>query len=235
MSFTERTEALLGGEAVEALARARVLVVGVGGVGSYAAEALVRAGVGALTVVDGDVVAESNLNRQLIALRSELGRPKTEAAARRYLDINPDLRLRALCTLCSAETVEKILDPRPDYILDCIDSVTCKADLIRAAKAHGVPILSALGTGNRTDPFALVRTTLDKTSGCPLARALRHELRGSGCEATPVIFSREAPRRAVPTAAGERTPPASCAWVPSCAGLMMAAVCADDLIKGRKA
>ena len=164
MAFTDRTAALLGDAAIERLSRAHVCVVGIGGVGSFAAEALCRAGVGRLTLVDSDRVEESNLNRQLIALRSTLGTYKTDAAAARFTDINPTVQLHLHPISYTAETRDVILSPIPDFILDCIDSVTHKLDLIRTAHARGIPILSAMGTGNKTDPSALYISTLDKTS-----------------------------------------------------------------------
>ena len=231
MAFTDRTAALLGDEAIERLSRAHVCIVGIGGVGSFAAEALCRAGVGRLTLVDSDRVEESNLNRQLIALRSTLGTYKTDAAAARFTDINPAVQLHLHPISYTAETRDVILSPIPDFILDCIDSVTHKLDLIRTAHARNIPILSAMGTGNKTDPSALYISTLDKTSGCPLARVMRRELRGTGCERTPVVASRELPHAAHAAAHdGGRLPPASCAWVPSAAGLMMAGACIDALI-----
>ena len=231
MAFTDRTAALLGDAAIERLSRSHVCVVGLGGVGSFAAEALCRAGVGTLTLVDSDRVEESNLNRQLFALRSTLGSYKTDAAAARFADIHPSVRLYLHPISYTAQTRDIILTPTPDYILDCIDSVTHKLDLIRTAHARCIPILSAMGTGNKTDPSALYISTLDKTSGCPLARVMRRELRGTGCERTPVVASHELPHAAHTAGSdGGRLPPASCAWVPSAAGLIMAGACIDALI-----
>ncbi|MBR3692542.1 MAG: tRNA threonylcarbamoyladenosine dehydratase [Clostridia bacterium] len=233
MSFTERTAALLGDEAIARLRDSHVCIVGLGGVGSYAAEAVCRAGVGTLTLVDSDRVELSNLNRQLFALRSTLGTYKTDAAAARFADINPSARLLLHPISYTAETRDLILSPQPDYILDCIDSVTHKLDLIRTAHARGIPILSAMGTGNKTDPSALRLDTLDKTSGCPLARVMRRELRGTGCERTPVVWSTELPHAArEPSPEEGRLPPASCAWVPSAAGLLMAGACIRALSAG---
>lgn len=233
MSFTERTACLLGEAAIAKLAASHVLVVGIGGVGSFAAEALCRAGVGELTLVDSDVVTESNLNRQLFALRSTVGRPKTEAAAERLRDIAPEMRLHLFQTVYGPETRGEIFARRPDYVLDCIDSVSAKADLIRTARELGIPLLSAMGTGNKTDPTRLRVTTLDKTAGCPLARVMRNRLRGTGCEKTPVVTSDEPPAK-VSAPEGESRVPASCAWVPSSAGLLMAGTCVMDLIREDK-
>lgn len=228
MAYTDRTAALLGEAAVARLAAAHVCVVGLGGVGSFAAEALVRAGVGTLTLVDCDCVEETNLNRQLYALHSTLGQNKAVLAAARAADIFPGIRCYVRPAAYTCQSREVAFEPQPDYILDCIDSLRDKADLVRTAFERGVPILSAMGTGNKTDPSALRATTLDKTSGCPLARALRRELRGSGCERLAVVYSTELPHAASP-AGGARPVPASCAWVPSSAGLMMAGLCVRAL------
>mgnify|MGYP002796488520 CR=1 FL=1 len=212
-----RTAMLLGEDAMEVLAQKHVAVFGLGGVGSFCAEALARAGVGALTLVDDDTVAESNLNRQLVALRSTLGRPKAEVMAARIQGINPQCRLRVLAKRYTPETREEFFDQPLHYIADCIDSVGCKVDLIATALERGIPILSAMGTGNKLDPGKLTFTDLAKTSVCPLARVMRRELKKRGVVHHQVLYSTEEPIRC-PGA----TVPGSVAWVPSCAGLMMA-------------
>lgn len=220
-----RTRMLLGEEGMARLQKSHVAVFGLGGVGSYAAEALVRSGVGALTLIDEDVVAPSNLNRQLEALHSTLGRPKAEVEAERCLDVNPAVCVNAIVGRYSAATREDFFRADYDCIVDCIDLVSCKLDLIETALARGIPILSAMGTGNKTDPSLLRITDLSKTSGCPLARVMRRELRARGIEHLRVLFS---PEPAAPTGGGETPPPgrrsvpASLPWVTGCAGLMMA-------------
>ena len=221
-----RTGMMLGEEAMERLARSHVAVFGLGGVGSWAVEALARSGVGALTLVDHDDVSLTNLNRQLGALHSTLGQPKARAMADRVKDINPECRVTPLAARYEPGNREDFFADRYDYILDAIDIVSCKLDLIQTALERGVPILSALGTGNKLDPTQFRITDISKTEGCPLARVVRKELRNRGILHHRVIWSPELPARTdqsreVPPP-GRRSVPASVAWVPSCAGLMMA-------------
>lgn len=220
-----RSAMLLGDEAMAHLATAHVAVFGLGGVGSFCAEALARSGIGALTLVDDDTVAESNLNRQLIALHSTLGRPKAEVMAARIRDIAPQCRLTVLPQRYTPETRDAFFQEPLHYVADCIDSVACKTDLIATAISREIPILSAMGTGNKLDPTQLVLTDLAKTSVCPLARVMRRELKKRGIVHHQVIYSTETPIR-MPGA----TVPGSVAWVPSCAGLMMAGHIVRQLI-----
>ena len=221
-----RTGMMLGEEAMERLARSHVAVFGLGGVGSWAVEALARSGVGALTLVDHDDVSLTNLNRQLGALHSTLGQPKARAMADRVKDINPECRVTPLAVRYEPGNREDFFADRYDYILDAIDIVSCKLDLIQTALERGVPILSALGTGNKLDPTQFRITDISKTEFCPLARVVRKELLNQGILHHRVIWSPELPtrtdqsREAPPP--GRRSVPASVAWVPSCAGLMMA-------------
>ena len=227
-----RNEMLLGPRAMERLAAAHVCVIGLGGVGSYAVEALARAGVGELTLVDQDVYGESNLNRQLGALYSTLGQPKAEATAQRLRDISPGCRLRPLVGTYAAGERERFWDSY-DYVVDAIDLVSCKVDLICQAVERGIPILSALGTGNKLDPTKLEVTDLSRTRGCPLARVMRRELGRHGVKHLKVVFSPEepAPTRQLETPPpGRRSVPASVPWVPSVAGLLMAGAIVMDLI-----
>lgn len=221
-----RTAMLLGKDGVAALQSKHVAVFGLGGVGSFCAEALARAGVGALTLVDDDTVAESNLNRQLVALRSTLGQPKAQVMAGRIGDINPQCRLTVLVQRYTPETREAFFAQPLDFVADCIDSVACKTDLIATAISREIPILSAMGTGNKLDPSKLVLTDLAETSVCPLARVMRRELKKHGIVRHRVLYSTEAPIR-VPGA----TVPGSVAWVPSCAGLMMAGEIIRSLLR----
>ena len=215
---------LLGDDAMDRLASSHVAVFGLGGVGSYAVEALARSGVGELTLVDRDTLSPSNINRQLYALHSTVGQPKAEVAARRCLDINPALRVHTLCKTYDADHREAFFTAKYDFIIDAIDLVSCKLDLISQALARGIPIISALGTGNKLDPSLLCVSDISKTSGCPLARVMRRELKDRGIRHLPVVFSPEQPaeaRQLDTPDPGRRSVPASVSWVPSCAGLML--------------
>ncbi len=221
----QRTVRLIGESAVQRLSQVHVMVFGLGGVGSAAAEALVRAGVGKLTLVDRDVVDATNLNRQLIALHSTVGQPKAEVAAARYRDINPSCVLTVRNERYSAENRETFFTEPCDYILDAIDSVTDKIDLIVTARERGIPLISAMGAGNKLDPAQLQAADLAETETCPLARVMRRELRRRGIVHQKVVYSKEPPRKSED---GERTP-ASSPWVPAAAGLLMAAETVRDL------
>ena len=168
-----RTRMILGADAVERLRCSHVIVFGLGGVGSYAAEALARAGVGELTLVDQDTLSVSNINRQLYALHSTVGMYKADVAAARCLDINPALRVHPVCATYDAAHREDFFTARYDYLVDAIDLVSCKLDLVEQARERGIPIISAMGTGNKLDPTLLTVTDLARTSGCPLARVMR--------------------------------------------------------------
>lgn len=219
-----REEMLLGGAAMDRLVNAHVAVFGVGGVGSYCCEALARAGVGALTLVDSDTVSVSNLNRQLCALRSTVGLPKAEVMAARVRDINPDCRVRPLVGLYSEEDKERFLAPY-DYIVDAIDLVSCKLSLIETALARGIPIVSSMGTGNKLDPSQFRIEDISRTQACPLARVMRRELRARGILHHQVLWSPEPARTPLPLEApppGRRSIPGSVSWTPSVAGLMLA-------------
>lgn len=218
-----RTRMILGEDAMVRLKQSHVAVFGLGGVGSYAVECLARSGVGKLTLIDSDCYAPSNLNRQLGALHSTLGRPKAEVLAERCRDIDPDIIVHPIVGLYTAAERERFWGDY-DYVADCIDLVACKLDLIETALRRGIPILSALGTGNKLDPSQLTVTDISKTSGCPLARVLRKELRARGIQHLPVVFSPEQAAQTEQLEApppGRRSVPASVAWVPSCAGLML--------------
>ena len=235
-----RNEMLWGREAQERLARAHVILFGLGGVGSYTAECLARSGIGELTIVDNDVVSPSNRNRQLEALASTVGQEKTAAVAARLWDINPALRLHPICGTYDAQHRDRFFPEgcRYDYIADAIDLVSCKLDLIETARRLHIPILSALGTGNKLDPSLLRIADLSKTYGCPLARVMRRELRSRGIEHLNVVFSPEEPAPTQQLEApppGRRSVPASTPWVPACAGLMLASRVVTDLVKEREA
>ncbi len=222
-----RTAMLLGGEAVERLAAARVAVFGLGGVGGAVCEALARAGVGSLTLIDGDSVSLTNINRQIIATHATVGMLKTEAMRARILDINPDCRVDIHSVFYSPDNADLISYGDYDYIADAIDTVTSKLLIVQRSEAAGVPVISAMGTGNKTDPSRLTLTDISKTDMCPLARVMRRELRARGIQHLKVVFSREQAR--VPDATycsdganQRRLPPGTLSTVPNVAGLMMA-------------
>ena len=217
-----RTAMLLGHEAVERLNEAHVAVFGIGGVGSFTAEALARAGIGTLTLIDDDTVSESNLNRQLVALRSTIGKAKTEVMAARIRDINPDCKVITISARYTPQDREQFFTQKYDFIADAIDSVACKTDLIATALDRNIPIISAMGTGNKLDPSKFLITDLAKTSGCPLARVMRRELKQRGILHHTVLYSTEPALKPLFQPDQEKTVPGSVAWVPSCAGLMIA-------------
>ena len=231
-----RNEMLWGKDGQARLTAAHVIVFGLGGVGSYVAECLARAGVGELTLVDSDTVALSNLNRQLEALDSTVGLPKAEAVARRVRDINPYAVLHPMEALYNADNREQFFPAgcRYDYIVDAIDLVSCKLDLAETARRLGVPLIMALGTGSKLDPSLLRLADISETYGCPLARVMRKELRARGIHHLKVVFSPELPHETQQLEApspGRRSVPASVAWVPSVAGLMMGGTVVRDIIK----
>ena len=234
-----RTAMLVGGDGIERLTGARVALFGVGGVGGYIAEALARAGVGTIALVDGDTVSRSNINRQIIALQSTVGRPKVEVMAERIADINPDCRVIPYNMFYSAENADTINFNDFDYVADAIDTVTSKLIIATRARDAGIPIIAAMGTGNKLDPTHLELTDIAKTDTCPLARVMRRELKARGIEHMTVVFSREP--AATPIAEfydGDATigrlPPASLSCVPSAAGLIMASKIISDIINGEK-
>lgn len=230
-----RTKMLLGDEALDRLRRSHVAVFGLGGVGSYAAEGLCRAGVGELTLIDGDTLSATNINRQLYALHSTLGLPKAEAAAARCRDICPDTAVHPIVGVYDAAHREDFFTAEYDYIVDAIDLVSCKLDLIEQARQRRIPILTALGTGNKRQAELMTITDIAKTSGCPLARVMRKELRARDIHHLKVVFSPEQPAETQQLEApppGRRSVPASVSWVPSVAGLLMAGAVVEDLLSG---
>lgn len=215
---------LLGKAAMKRLEGSHVAVFGLGGVGSWCAEALARSGIGTITLIDQDTVGESNLNRQLCATYSSIGRAKAEIMAERLRDINPDIRVYPIVARYEISTREQFFQIRYDYIVDCIDLVACKLDLIESALTLGIPIISALGTGNKLDAQALSITDISKTEGCPFARIIRKELRRRGISHLPVVFSSEpalTPEDAEAPPPGRRSVPGSLVWVPATAGMLL--------------
>lgn len=220
---TLRQRMLLGEAAMEKLKRSHVAVFGLGGVGSWCAEALARAGVGRLTLIDQDAVGESNINRQLIALSSTIGRPKAQVMAERIADINPEIKTRPIIGTYSAADREAFFADY-DYVVDAIDLVSCKVDLIISCRERGIGIVSALGTGNKRDAAQLEITDISKTYGCALARVVRKELRNRGVNHLDVVFSPEEPLEPEQMEApppGRRSVPGSLVWVPATAGLLL--------------
>ena len=226
MGWQDRTERLIGVENAKKIENARVAVFGLGGVGSYAAEALVRAGVGTLLFVDGDVVEETNLNRQLIATRDTLGMPKSEAAKARALCVNPECKIDARRLFYDASTADQIDLTQYDYVADCIDSVYSKLLLIERARAAGAKIVCSMGAGNKLDPSRFEVADIEKTSVCPLARAMRQNLKKRGITGVKVVYSREVP---VSVKDGAHAP-ASISFVPSAAGLVLAGEIVREII-----
>ncbi len=244
MSYLNRTERLVGSAAIRRLAQSRVGVFGLGGVGGAAAEALARSGIGSLDLIDDDRIAESNLNRQILALRSTTGRYKADVAAERLRDINPDISLHLYRMFYLPETARQIPLSDFDYLIDAMDTVTAKLSLIEFAQAEHIPIISCMGTGNRLDPSALRVGDIYSTCGDPLSRVMRRELRKRGIRSLQVVYSLEMPL--VPSPSKEQTPepsdtrpspsrkdvPGSAAFVPPAAGFLAASAVVRALISG---
>ncbi|MBQ8281293.1 MAG: tRNA threonylcarbamoyladenosine dehydratase [Lachnospiraceae bacterium] len=238
-----RTELLLGSEAMNRLADARVAVFGVGGVGGYVVEALARSGVGALDLIDNDTVCLSNLNRQIIATRSTLGMYKVDAAKTRIADINPDCVVNTYRTFFTPETSNEFDFTKYDYVVDAIDTVTGKIQLVMQAQEAGTPIICSMGAGNKLDPSGFMVADIYKTSVCPLAKVMRHELKKRGVKKLKVVYSKEIARTPVTTTvepcnnttdtpvnnSSRRSTPGSNAFVPSAAGLLIASEVVADL------
>lgn len=220
-----RTEMVIGKYGVEKLRSTAVMVLGIGGVGSYTAEALARAGIGKLTLVDKDTVDVTNINRQLPALHSTVGRAKVEVMAERIADIDPDCDVAAEQCFFLPETAEQFDFRRYDYVVDAIDNVTGKLAIIEKAAAEGVPVISSMGTGNKLDPSMFRIATIEETRVCPLARVMRKELRARGIEGVKVLYSEEPPVK------GGSSVPGSISFVPSVAGLMIAGEVIRDILK----
>lgn len=221
MDIFEREKMLIGAERVARLAQKHVIVFGVGGVGSFVCEALARGGVGRITIVDGDTVSESNINRQIIALLSTVGRAKTEVMRERIADINPNAQVREYKHFYLPDDTGDIWENEYDYIVDAIDTISAKIDIAVRAKEMGIPLISSMGTGNKLDPARFEITDIYKTSVCPVCRVMRRELKKRGVERLKVLYSAEEVRKPIESADGGRTP-ASISFVPSVAGLIIA-------------
>jgi len=226
----ERTALLLGKASVERLARKRVAVFGVGGVGGFVCEGLVRAGIGAIDIVDKDTVALSNINRQLIALHSTVGKNKVDVLEERLKDINKNLIIKKYKCFFLPETSETFDFREYDYVVDAIDTVTGKIELILKAKEAGVPIISAMGAGNKLEPAGFQVSDIYKTSVCPLARVMRRELKKRGVDKLKVVYSKEEPIKPQ-FEEGEEVVPGSISFVPPVVGLIIAGEVVKDLIR----
>lgn len=233
-----RMELLVGAEGLEKLRDSKVAVFGIGGVGSYVAEALARCGVGTLILVDNDQVSLTNLNRQLIALHSTIGQPKTRVMKERIRDIDPDIVVYTYETFFSQETAELFDFSFYDYVVDAVDTVTAKLLLIERADAAGTPVISSMGTGNKLDPGRFEITDISKTSVCPLAKVMRRELKKRGIKKCKVLYSKEEPIKVQSAeetkGTANRPVPGSISFVPGAAGLMIAGEVVRDLLLRRQ-
>ena len=227
-----RTELLLGSEAIDKLNNSRVAVFGVGGVGGYVCEALVRSGVGAFDLIDNDRVSLTNINRQIIATHKTIGRYKTEVMMERMLDINPNVKVRVHNCFFLPENADDFPFEEYDYVVDAVDTVTAKLALVMKAQEKKVPIISSMGAGNKLDASAFMVADIYKTKVCPLAKVMRRELKKRGVEKLKVVYSEEIPM--TPALSEEctekRTTPGSVAFVPSVAGLIIAGEVVKDLV-----
>ena len=232
----DRTKRLLGAEAMTKLKDAHVAVFGIGGVGGHAVEALVRSGIGEITIVDSDEVAESNINRQLIATTKTVGRKKVDVMEEHLLEINPQVKVHKHCCFFLPETKSDFDFNSYDYVIDAVDTVTAKLALVEACKEADIPIVSSMGAGNKLDPSAFEVADIYKTSVCPLAKVMRKELKARGIKKLKVVYSKEIPLEPIPDegfvsdeARSRRATPGSIAFVPSVAGLILAGEVVKDL------
>ncbi|MBR5262370.1 MAG: tRNA threonylcarbamoyladenosine dehydratase [Clostridia bacterium] len=230
MGIFDRSEALLGADALNTLKSSHIAVFGVGGVGSYTVEALVRGGIGRLSVFDGDTVSETNINRQLVATTKTIGEDKVAVAKQHATEVNPDIQVTAEKIFFSAENADSIDFSQFDYVVDAIDTVSSKLLLIEKSKTAGVPVISCMGAGNKLDPTRFEVTDISKTSVCPLAKIMRYELKKRGISKVKVVYSKEEPIKHGLSENG-RPLPGSVSFVPSAAGLIIAGEVIKDLIK----
>ncbi|HHY77071.1 MAG TPA: tRNA threonylcarbamoyladenosine dehydratase [Clostridiales bacterium] len=232
MNIFERTELLIGKEALKKLSKSTVGIFGIGGVGSFAAEALGRCGVGNLVLVDYDRISESNINRQIHATTKTIGKYKVDVMKERLLDINPNINVITFNEKYNEETSERLLALDYDYIIDAIDMVSSKINLIRKAVEKDIPIISSMGAGNKLDPTKFEVTDIYKTEMCPLAKVLRYELKKHGVKRLKVVYSKEKPKKTnmkMPDNPGKNIP-GSISFVPPVAGFILASVVVNDLI-----
>ena len=229
MNQFSRTELLIGKQGIEKLQKAKIAIFGIGGVGSYVVEGLVRAGIGNFILVDNDVVSLTNLNRQIIATHKTINMPKVEVAKQIILEINPNAKVEIYQELFMPES-QGILDEDIDYIIDCVDTVAAKIELVIRAKKLNVPIISCMGTGNKLDPTRFEVTDIFKTSVCPLAKVMRKELKSRGIKKLKVLYSKEEPIKPE-ECIEEKVKAGSISFVPSVAGLIIAGEVVKDIIK----
>ena len=225
-----RTEVLIGKERVEKLQNSKVAIFGIGGVGSYVVEGLARAGIGSFILIDKDVVDETNINRQIIATKKTIGIPKVEVARQRILDINPNAKIEIREEFFLPESID-FFDKKIDYVIDCVDTITAKIEIIVRAKKHNIPVISCMGTGNKLDPTKFEVEDIYKTSICPLAKVMRKELKQRGIKNLKVVYSKEEPIKT--NLFDEETNkqiPGSISFVPSVAGLIIAGEVVKELI-----
>lgn len=225
----ERTARIIGEDGIDCLQNANVIIFGLGGVGGHVAEALARAGIGKMTLVDGDTVDPTNINRQIIATKNTVGKLKTSAMNERIKSINPDIQVKEVSQIYSSEDRLSIKFDIYDYVIDAIDDVSAKTDIIIQAKKAGIPVISAMGTGNKLRPELLEIADIYKTEVCPLAKAMRKRLRQEGITDVKVVYSREEP-------VVKSTPPGSISFVPGAVGLLMAGEVTRSILiaKGKK-
>lgn len=241
MNKFSRTEMLIGKESMNKIKKAKVAIFGIGGVGSYVVEALVRAGVQKFILVDKDIVSETNINRQLVATTKTIGMDKVEVAKTRILEINPEAEVTIFKEFYMPENNNKIIDNSITYIVDAIDTVKAKIGLIEEAKKLSIPIISCMGTGNKLDPTKFEIVDIEKTSICPLAKVIRKELKKKNIRKVKVLYSKEEPIRSKENIENntekdneKKVPPASISFVPSVAGLIIAGEVIKDLIKEKE-
>lgn len=228
-----RTELLIGKDGIEKLSRSRVAVFGIGGVGGYVVEALVRSGVGSIDLIDNDTVALTNLNRQIIATHSTIGKYKVDVAEERAKDINPEVNVKTYKTFFTPETSKEFDFTKYDYIVDAIDTVVGKLELIVQAKKAGIPVISSMGAGNKMHPEMFEVSDISKTSVCPLAKVIRQELKKRNIKKVKVVYSKEIPIKPLSSdekVTGKKQIPGSNAFVPSAVGLIIAGEVIRDLI-----
>ena len=236
MKKFDRTKRLLGADAMDKLKNSHVAVFGIGGVGGHAADALVRSGIGEITIVDSDEVAESNINRQIIATTKTVGKKKVDVMEEHLLEINPKVKVHKRCCFFLPETRADFDFSSYDYVIDAVDTVTAKLSLVEACKEANVPIVSSMGAGNKLDPTAFEVTDIYKTSVCPLAKVMRKELKARGIKKLKVVYSKEIPLEPIEDekfvsdeVRSRRATPGSIAFVPSVAGLILAGEVVKDI------
>jgi len=223
-NWQDRTQILIGESAVNKLNNSKVAVFGLGGVGGYAVEALARSGIGKFKIIDYDIISETNINRQIIALTDTIGQKKIDVVRERIAKINPNAEVEYFDVFVSPDNITQLIDGSEDYIIDAVDNITAKIAIVKRAKELDVAIISSMGTGNKLNPFMYKIDDIYKTSVCPLAKVMRKELRARDIASLTVLYSTELPKI-------KSKPPASISYMPSIAGLMIGGKVIEDLIK----